>query len=351
MPHRQPADVVGSPAWVRRIRFRHLEMLLAIQRHGSLTATADALGITQPAVSQWLADIEAAIGTPLFVRGQRLRATEAAAPLLRHAQRVLADARRVVDEVAAIGQGQLGLVRVGVMQVAAASLMPATIHALDREGVSIELSVVEDVAAGLWGRLERGELDLLITRLDQRALNSPHRRRRLFADEHRVVCANGHPLTRRRRPSWADAARYPWVMPPRDTPLRAAIEATFVQAGVALPQVRLSSVSMFTNQEVLRSTDWLAVQSSETAALLQHNGVLRPLPLTLTHDIGDVGLVWKADASAPALQRLLDVIERVAARRTAGPDRPRESVPPHGDAGTAAARKPREAAARRSVRG
>ncbi len=314
------ADVATSPAWVRRIRFRHLEMLLAIQRHGSLTATADALGITQPAVSQWLADIEAAIGTRLFVRGQRLRATEAAAPLLRHAQRVLADARRVVDEVAAIGLGRLGLVRVGVMQVAAVSLMPATIRTLEQEGVPIELSVVEDVAAGLWGRFERGELDLLITRLDQRALNSPYQRRRLFADEHRVVCAPGHPLARRRKASWADAARYPWVMPPRETPLRGAIEATFVQAGVALPEVRLSSVSMFTNQEVLRRTDWLAVQSSETAALLQRNGLLRSLPLTLTHDIGDVGLVWKAEAAAPpALQRLLDVIERVAARPTSHP--------------------------------
>ena len=96
---------------------------------------------------------------------------------------MLADARRVVDEVAAIGLGKLGLVRVGVMQVAAVSLMPATIRTLEQEGVAIELSVVEDVAAGLWGRFERGELDLLITRLDQRARNSPYQRRRLFADE------------------------------------------------------------------------------------------------------------------------------------------------------------------------
>ena len=59
----------AASQWTRRIRLRHLEVLLTIARHGSLTAAAAALDITQPAMSQWLADIEAAAGARLFERG------------------------------------------------------------------------------------------------------------------------------------------------------------------------------------------------------------------------------------------------------------------------------------------
>jgi DNA-binding transcriptional LysR family regulator len=68
------------------------------QPHGGRRA----LDITQPAVSQWLADIESAAGARLFERGRRLRPTPFAAPLLAHAERVLQDAQRALGEVQAI---------------------------------------------------------------------------------------------------------------------------------------------------------------------------------------------------------------------------------------------------------
>jgi DNA-binding transcriptional LysR family regulator len=118
------ADAAAAQ-WTRRIRLRHLEVLLTIARHGSLTAAAAALDITQPAVSQWLADIEAAAGARLFERGRRLRPTPFAAPILAHAERVLQDARRTLAEVQAIRSGGSGRVRIGAMPVATAALVPA----------------------------------------------------------------------------------------------------------------------------------------------------------------------------------------------------------------------------------
>ena len=58
----------GLTDWVSRLKLRHLRVLVAISRHGSLTAAAGALNMSQPAVSKWLADIESALGVPLFVR-------------------------------------------------------------------------------------------------------------------------------------------------------------------------------------------------------------------------------------------------------------------------------------------
>lgn len=296
------------PAWARRIRFRHLEVLLVIARHGSLTAAAAALDVTQPAVSQWLADIESAIGAKLFLRGQRLTPTPFAAPLIAHAERVLNDAQRVVDDTAAIRAGGLGHVRIGAMPVATAALVPAAVLRLHAEAPGLQLSLVEDVAAGLWERFERNELDVLVTRLDAHALGAGLPQRRLFADRHRLVCGPRHPLLKRRRIGWPDVARYPWLMPAAGTPLRQAIEATFVAESVALPKVLLVSVSVTANQVLLRETEALGVLSTTSAARAEKLGLLRALPLALTQDIGDVGLVWRDPVPGPALARVLQAL-------------------------------------------
>ncbi|MCZ8107608.1 MAG: LysR substrate-binding domain-containing protein [Burkholderiales bacterium] len=291
--------------WTRRIRLRHLEVLLAIARHGSLTAAANALGITQPAVSQWLADIETAAGVRLFERGQRLRPTPSAAPVLAHAERVMQDAQRTLAEVASIRSGGTGRVRVGTMSVAAVELVPATVLRLRAGSPGIELTLVEDIAAVLWDRFERNELDVLATRLDARALGSGLPHRRLFADRHRVVCGPAHPLAARRRVTWRDVARYPWLMPTGGTPLHEALIASFASAGVPPPPTVLTSVSVYANLALLRETDALGVQSGAVAARMQAHGLLVALPLALTHDIGDVGLVWRDPVPGAVLQAVL----------------------------------------------
>lgn len=305
-----PRPMPPADTWQRRIRLRHLEVLRIIAQEGSLTAAAVALDITQPAVSQWLADIEAALGERLFIRGQRLRPTPFAAPVLAHAERVLRDAQHLGEQVRAIREGGTGQVRIGAMQVANVTLVPAMVLQMQKEAPGVELSLVEGTAAELWARFERNELDLLITRLEARALASGLPHRRLFSDHHRVVCKPGHALLRRRRPGWADVAVLPWVMPPADTPLRLAVEATFAAQGLALPPVILASGSSTVLTALLGRTDALAVMSSLAAAHFEAQGALRCLNLTLTHDIGDVGLVWQERQPGAALDLVLSCLER-----------------------------------------
>lgn len=309
---RSTPDPAAPPvAWLRRIRLRHLEVLLAIARQGSLTAAAAELDITQPAVSQWLADIESAAGAPLFERGRRLRPTAVAAPVIAHAERVLQDVRRTLAEVQAIRSGGSGRVRIGAMRVATATLVPEAVLRLRERAPGIELTLVEDIAATLWTRLERDELDLLVTRLDARALGSGLPYRRLFEDRHRVVCATGHPLAGRRRVGWKDAVRFPWVMPPAGTPLHEALCASIAAAGVPMPATLMTSTAAATNDVLLARSDALGVQSAAASAAAIAQGRLAALPLRLAHDIGDVGLVWREPEPGAALATVLQAFVAV----------------------------------------
>jgi hypothetical protein len=193
--------------------------------------------------------------------------------------------------------------------------------ALRKTSPGIGLTVVEDVAPGCGARFERNELDMLVTRLDARALGSGLPHQRLFADQHRIVCGVHHPLLSHRRPTWRDLARCPWVMPPPGTPLRNAVEMTFATAGIALPEVLLSSASSTNNSVLLSRTDALGVMSSAAAAHLESHGVLRSLPLVLTHDMGDVGLVWR-EARLSRHRRAAAGVRAGGRRRRLDVDRP-----------------------------
>jgi DNA-binding transcriptional LysR family regulator len=307
----------SSSTRARWLKLRHLEVLLAIARAGSLTAAAELLHMSQPAVSQWLADIEAALGVPLFLRGRRLRPTPYADAVLRHAERTLGDTQRLQQEIAAIRGGAVGLVRIGTMMAGASGLLPSVVRRIRRDDSMVRMVVVEDIAAGLWSRFERNEIDLILGRLDEHALGSAYMREALYQDPYRVICGPQHLLARRRRLTWADTMRFPWIMPPSPTRLRQAIEATFTKQGLALPEVWLDSVSFTTNQVLLQETECLSVLSHSAARYYKSLKLLQELPLELTVNIGDVGMVWSDPRPGPALLRVLDALREESRRMLA----------------------------------
>lgn len=302
----------GVADWVSRLKLRHLRVLVAISRHGSLTAAATVLHMSQPAVSKWLADIESALGVPLFVRGRRLRPTVYAEALVRHAETMLGEARRMHEEVEAIHAGASGILRIGTMAVAAPVLLPRAIHRLRYADSALRIVLVEDIAVGLWPRFDRNELDIIVGRLEEHAHTAKYPAESLHVDPYCVIAGPGHPLARARRPTWERAARYPWILPPATTPLRDAIDATFASQGLPAPRPWLESVSFTANQVILRESECLGISSRSVAQHYQSMGVLKALPLDLTSGIRPLSMVWREADPSPTIRRALDALRAVA---------------------------------------
>lgn len=303
-------EKLASSLW--RLRLRHLEVLLAIERCGSLTGAAEDLQSTQPAVSQWLAEIESALGVPLYTRGRQIQPTAFLPPVLRHARRMLADSHQLESELQAVAAGTVGDVRLGVMLVAAVELVPKAIVQLQSQARHPQLRVVEDIAAGLWSRFERNELDIIVGRLDERAYRAGLLQETLFDDVHAIVVRPQHPLARKRRVRWSDLRSYPWVLPPSDTALRRAIDASFLDNDMTPPQVWLESASTTVTEEVLRLTDCIGVQSGAAASRNQKQRSLARLALNLSSNVGPVGMVWDTRESSQAIDMVLAALRAVA---------------------------------------
>ncbi|MGB8944021.1 MAG: LysR family transcriptional regulator, partial [Streptomyces sp.] len=106
-----------------------LRSLVELTRRGTITAVAQALGYTPGGVSQQIAALEKAAGTPLLRRaGRRVELTDAGTTLARHAERILATEAEAVEELER-GRGTVsGTLLVGLFATAAAEILPPALR-------------------------------------------------------------------------------------------------------------------------------------------------------------------------------------------------------------------------------
>ena len=151
------------------MELRHLVALVAVADAGTISRAAERLGYTQSAVSQQIAGLEKAIGTPVFDRpgGPRpLRLTEAGEALLLHARAVLSLLRDAEADVQAVASGAKGRLRVGTVQSAGNRILPGVLRRfhVERPGVEVLLRESGDPDE-LLALVEQGELDVTFCEL------------------------------------------------------------------------------------------------------------------------------------------------------------------------------------------
>lgn len=143
---------------------RHIEIFRAIMRGGTLTAAGASLGISQPAVSKLLAQLEDRLGCALFERiGGRLSPTQEARLLFPEVDRVFRQIEALGALARDIGASRIGLLRIGVSLPLAASLLPRALSVFRerRPQVKIHLHALpkKEITEGL----ALGDIDVALT--------------------------------------------------------------------------------------------------------------------------------------------------------------------------------------------
>jgi DNA-binding transcriptional LysR family regulator len=299
--------------WARRLKLRHLEVLLVLCEARSITAAALELHMTQPAISHWLADIEELVGTPLFIRGRQLKTTAAGEVLRRHAERMLGDVRRTGEDLIAVSKGLAGILRVGSIISAAPSLIPQTIATLQAEFPDLHIHVLfEGTFEMLLERLHQKRVDLIIGPLDIRAQKSGFQTELLITDTVAMVVSPGHPLARKRKPTWQEAAELPWIMPPQGTIMRQRVESAFLQVKVPVPPARVETASHVLVQMMLQRGVYMSALAGSVAPIYAGFKLMDVVKLSPPVVFGDIGMLWDERDVEPKLTRLIDALREQA---------------------------------------
>ncbi|MFF8570969.1 LysR family transcriptional regulator [Streptomyces sp. NPDC015408] len=193
---------------------RKLRILRTLRERGTVTATAEALNMTPSAVSQQLTNLSRQLGVELLrAQGRRVRLTDAARLVLRHAEAVFEQLERAEAELSAYVRGEAGEVRVGAFSTAVPALVVPAVSALRASHPTVTVRVREAEAQEAYELLAAGEVDLALSLAAQAPSATDPRFTRvpLLADPLDVALPADHPLARAEGLRLADLAAEPWI--------------------------------------------------------------------------------------------------------------------------------------------
>lgn len=259
---------------IRRIKPSHLELVQKIAQANKLQMAAEAHGISQPAASRILSDIEAMVGSPLFFRHPKgMELTPEGTAFVSHARVILSEMEALENELRSIQEGALGELRIGsVTGPAVGYLMPA-IQELQKNKPDLQISVEIAPSTSLIRRLDQGRFDFILARLppthDSRAYRMYPARIELVS----FLVHQTHPLSGQQDVELAQLRDYSWVMQERGMPIRQAVEIAFLEQGVEVPPRILNSSSLLVALAQIAHAQAIAPQTDEVRDLLVHSDI------------------------------------------------------------------------------
>lgn len=241
-----------------KLNLHQLHVFQAVAEAGGIRAAARLLGLTQPAVTYIVRELERTVGAALLQRTRGgIELTAMGSALHQRAILLLSEMRRTEDELAQLRDGTGGSLCIAFSSGAAIRVLVPTLNRFRqlRQGVSIELHEITLLDAKMQWRSARYDF-AVISELDEPPADDLDRKV-LFTSPMIVTARKGHPLAGAR--TLRDLRSCPWVMPSYGSRI---IGTAMEHAGAAAPDDILLCQSLQFSLSILRGTNALTLYSS-----------------------------------------------------------------------------------------
>lgn len=297
----------------RTMTLEQLRIFIAVAERQHITRAAEALNLSQSAVSSAIAALEGRHGAKLFDRvGRGIELTEAGALFLREARAVLARAEAAELVLAELGGLKRGTLRVMASQTIASFWLPRHLVAFRRAHPDIEIQLdvgnTAQVATGV--RDGRAELGFVEGPVEEAALLS----RPLAKDQLLILVAPDHPWGQAKKLEPKALVESDWVLREPGSGTRSEFEQALVGFGVAPSDLRIA-LEVPSNEAVRAAVEaglGATALSASVAAASIEAGLLAVAPLSLPVRRFHV-LHHRDRTTSKAAESLLALIDGVAA--------------------------------------
>lgn len=283
------------PQLLNRLRMRQVALILAVGEHGTLRKASAELGMTQPAATKMIQELESALGQKLFERvGRGQKLTPAGISVLGYFTGLRGTLASMTRELAELQLGSSGRLSVGSIMAPSPTLLTHAIIALKKAYPLLSLDVTLDTSDRLFELLREGVLDVAIGRIrgEQWAdyVFTP-----LENEELAVVVGVQHPLASRKTVAFASLLDYPWILQPTGSPMREVLEQEFRMQQAPLPRGLIETASILTTTNLIAETDMIGVVPLSIAGTYARHGLLRVLPCAIRHKMESFGSITRRD--------------------------------------------------------
>ena len=259
---------------------RQLRAFLTIVRCGSLGLAAEALHITQPALSRTVRRLEEQLCVPLFERrttGMELTAFGQA--LLPHATVLSEEAAVALEQINSLRGLGHGTLRIGAIGSVAVMVLPAVLERMLTHWPKLHVQITEAVEDVLEVALTSNTIDVAICGVLPESAEIMQVAEANFSDRYSVISAANHPLQKRKGLTIRDVLNVPWVMPSVDAEPRRQFNVLMASLGVTPPRVVVESRSPSVIKAMVAQTSYLGWLPEPLFATERQAGSIRPLPV------------------------------------------------------------------------
>jgi LysR family transcriptional regulator of gallate degradation len=301
------AAIFGMLTHERRIR-----AFVALTEQHHMPSVAESLGITQPAVSIAVRQMEESIGIVLFERTARgMMPTPAGSALALRLKCALAEIRHAVADIASLRGVTQGIVTVGALPLGRTRLLPESIAAVVAKYPGLRVATMEGSFEALAASLRAGDLDFIFGALRPIEYASDLQGEPLAEDELGIVGRQGHPWADRKQGRARDLRLARWVLPRVNTPNRILFEGALAARGLPPPNVVVETSDLAVLRGVLLNSDLLTAISPHQLSYELGAGLLSLLPVPLHDTRRFIGITRRTGSLAtPGAKLLIDEITR-----------------------------------------
>lgn len=219
------------------VSLRQLRVFVAVAESSSFSRAADALALTQPAVSRNVTDLEQAMGLQLLHRTTReVELTEAGRLLLGSVSRVLEDLDACLQEVQGLATQRKGRVKVASSPTLSAHLLPQCIARGKQQMPDVNIQLLDRIQSDVLLSVRSGEVDfgVVIDPSEKQDLDA----QTIVAEPFCLVCLSSHRLARKKEVHWSDLAGESLVLLDHASGSRRLIDAALQAHGAAASVVQ-----------------------------------------------------------------------------------------------------------------
>jgi DNA-binding transcriptional LysR family regulator len=286
-----------------------------------MAKAASRLAMSQPAVSEAIASLEAALGVRLLDRTpQGVEPTLYASALLKRGLVVFDELRQGIKEIEFLADPTMGEVRIGCNESLTTGFMPQVIDQFSRKYPRVLVHVVNTTTATQEFReLRERIVDLLLGRLLKPLADEEIDAEVLFQEQYFVVAGARSPWARRRKIALADLVDEPWIFAPPNSVFAPRVAQAFSAQGLELPRAGVTSFSAAIRVQLVAKGRFLTIVSG---SLLRHNAErwdLKALPIALDAlSVPIAFLKLKRRTASPVVEKFIEHL-RAAAKSMAAP--------------------------------
>jgi len=267
----------------RRLKLRDLHILSAVVQWGSMAKAATHLSMTQPAISDAIANLEDALRVRLLDRSSKgVQPTIYATALLKRGLVVFDELRQGIRDIEFLADPNVGEVRIGCSESLMAGFLPAVIDRLSRRYPQVVVHVADvQPTATEYRQLRDRDVDLMVGRIFKPLGHDEVDAEILFEDRYLVVAGTGSLWARRRKLALAELANEPWIHMPPTNVFGSVLAAAFHAHGLEVRRKSVITFSHHLRNELLATGRFLTIVAASVLRANAERWDLKALPIDL----------------------------------------------------------------------